>query len=344
VPIGNLVKLPPSIEFAINRCLEKDPAKRVGSGKELIELLTVRPPQMPVASNKAPRPKARKSRRSLMNLAFSLMAACVLIAGYFTWERFAVAQGSSQRGSEAPAAVPALKEVPNVVGLTKEEAINVLRIRGFQAGRVGVVTLAEPSGNGKVDSQRPAPGAKARPGSAIHLLLAEPPARGQPYGWIKKSSPLRSKGVTVSYKAMEVDPFDGFPLPISLGILDFTGPGGESTDLSVKFYEALSAANGSFRIFPSSTLKAEQNGLGLASFSSTSKEVLSALGRELSIDFVIAGVTTDSLNSSISVQMIKCASGIRVFSFQFKTSANSRALDDAVRFLLNRQVPIYANQ
>ena len=39
VPLGRLVKLPPAIEHAIDRCLEKDPSKRVTSGKELIDLL-----------------------------------------------------------------------------------------------------------------------------------------------------------------------------------------------------------------------------------------------------------------------------------------------------------------
>lgn len=40
VPLGRLVKLPLAIEHAIDRCLEKDPAKRVQSGNELIDLLT----------------------------------------------------------------------------------------------------------------------------------------------------------------------------------------------------------------------------------------------------------------------------------------------------------------
>jgi hypothetical protein len=251
---------------------------------------------------------------------------------------------SSRRGGEAPAAEPALREVPNVTGLTKEEAINKLRSSGFQAGRVGVVAVAEPAGDWKVESQRPVQGATARPGSVVHLLVAAPPSRGQTFGRIKKTPPIKSNGVSVAYKAIEVDPFDGFTLPIGLGILEFTGPGGRPTDLSVKFYEALSAANRSFRIFPFATLKAEQNGLGLASFNPSSKEVLNALERELSVDFVIAGVTTDAVDSSFSLEMIRCASGIKVFSLQFKTSATSRALDDAILFLLNRQVPIYTSR
>jgi hypothetical protein len=174
--------------------------------------------------------------------------------------------------------------------------------------------------------------------------VSEPFAGVQTFVRLKKSPLTKSNGIAVSYRAIEVDPFDGFSLPISLGILDFTGPKGEPTDLSVRLYEALKGANRTFRIFPFSTLKAEQHGLGLASFDPSSKEVLNVLVRELSVDFVITGVTTDAIDSTFSLQMIRCASGIRVFSFQFKTSATSRALDDAVLFLLNRQVPVYAQQ
>jgi serine/threonine protein kinase len=43
VPLGRLVKLPIALEQAIDRCLAKDPEKRVRNGQELIELLTSRP-------------------------------------------------------------------------------------------------------------------------------------------------------------------------------------------------------------------------------------------------------------------------------------------------------------
>jgi serine/threonine protein kinase len=344
VPIGNLVTLPISIERAINRCLEKDPAKRIATGKELINLLTLKSSQIPVASSVSPRSKTRKSGRALMNLAFSLIVACVLVTGYFTWERFAVANVSSRRASVVTAPAPALREVPRVVGMTEEQAINTLQRSGFQAGRVGVVAVAEPAVSGRVESQRPAQGATAKPGSTVHLLVAASLSREENFGRIGEPPPIRSNGIAVSYKAIKVDPFDGFAPPISLGILDFTGPEGKPTDLSAKFYEALSTANRSFRIFPCSTLEAEQKGLGLASFDPSSKEVLNALGRELSVDFVITGAATNEVDSSFTMQMIKCTSGIRVFSLQFRNSSSSCALDDAVLFLLNRQVPVYSNQ
>lgn len=173
VPIGKLVKLPPSLEHAIDRCLVKDPAKRVWDGKELIELLNPKSTQRPAASIEAPKPKAKRARRPIMSIAFSLTIVCALTAGYFMWQRSAVADVPPQRVGEVQAAEPAPKQVPNVVGRTKEEAISILQSSGFQVGGVQVVAVPEPGAKGKVDSQRPARGTTAKPGSVVHLLIAE---------------------------------------------------------------------------------------------------------------------------------------------------------------------------
>lgn len=344
VPIGNFVTLPPSVEDAIDRCLEKDPAKRVGDGKELIGLLKAKSNHVRAASAEARGPDARKARRPFKSIALSLTVLSTLISGYIMWQRLAVADVPPQRVGEIRPADPVLVQVPKVVGRTEEEANSMLRSSGFLVGRVGVVAVPETGRRWKVDSQRPAHGTTARPGSAVHLLIAETPSAGQTFVPLKQSSALGSEGITVAYESIEVDPFDGFNPPVSIGILNFTGPGGKGTEFSAKFYEALKSANQSFRIYPYSTMKAEQNALGLTSINPSSKQVLSALGDELSLDFVVTGVMTGESDSSFSLQLIRCAGGITVFSQQFMTSSTSRALDDAVLFLLNRQVPIYTER
>jgi serine/threonine protein kinase len=370
VPVGKLVNLPPSVEHAINRCLQKDPAKRVANGKELIDLLSPRPTQVRVAAVEVPRSveaprsveearsvealrpkeaprsirKTSTARRPIRSIIFSLTVVCTLIAGYVVWQRSAVADVPPQRIEAYQPAESGLKDVPNVVGRTEEEAISMLKSSGFQTGRVGVVAVPEPAASWKVESQRPAQGTKAKPGIAVNLLIAATPTGGQTFVRPRQFLPNSLNGITVSYKPVEVNPFDGFNGHISLGILNFTGPEGKETDFSAKFYEALRAANQSFRIFPYSTLKAEQNALGLSPLTPSSKQVLSALGDELSLDFVITGVLTDEADSSFTLQLIRCAGGITVFSEQFKTSVSSRALDDAVMFLVKRQVPVYAQR
>jgi tRNA A-37 threonylcarbamoyl transferase component Bud32 len=344
VPIGKLVILPPAVEHAIDRCLEKDPEKRVANGKELIDLLSVKSAPTSVRISATPKPRVTRLRRPVISIAFAATALFALTAGYFVMQRSAVADVPAQGAGDVRTTESALQAVPSVVGRTEEEAMNILKSNGFQVGRIGVVAVPAREASWKVESQRPAQGTTAKPGSAVHLLIAATPSGGQTIVRPRQMSFGARGGITVSYKPIDVDPFDGFTPPVSIGILEFTGPGGKQTELSAKLYEALRAANQSLRVFPTTTLKAEQNGLGLGSLDASSKQVLNAIGNELSVDFVVTGVTNGESDSSFTLQLIRCAGGITVFSEEFKTTSTSRALDDAVLFLLNRQVPVYAKR
>ncbi|MEW6511072.1 MAG: hypothetical protein AB1428_08965 [Bacteroidota bacterium] len=169
-------------------------------------------------------------------------------------------------------------------------------------------------------------------------------AAGQPADRYTQSVATSAEFADVSYKAIAINPFDGFTSLIGLGILDFAGPDGQQTDLSVKLYQALKSSNQSYRIFPFPTIRAEQTSLGLESLKPTNKEVLRALEKELSVDFVITGAMTDEADSAFTMQLIRCAGGITVFSHQFRSSITSSALNDAVRFLVHQEVPMYVER
>ncbi|MEW6511073.1 MAG: serine/threonine protein kinase [Bacteroidota bacterium] len=173
VPIGKLVKLPAAVEHAIDRCLEKDPAKRVSDGKELIELLNVAASHKDLAHRRAPRHIASGVRRAIMRGAFALTAICVLAAGYLAWQRSAVAEPPAQTVVEVQNREPRFIQIPNVVGLTKDDAISVLRKGGFQVGEMRSVAVPDPAAKERVNLQRPAQGTQARPGSVVILFIAE---------------------------------------------------------------------------------------------------------------------------------------------------------------------------
>jgi len=210
VPLGRLVKLPLSLEEAIERCLAKDPDQRVRNGKELIELLTpgaqqgnFRPPEVvlprpvdPPAPHAMARPAARTgetaakrkspgsseiktplrasgARRPLFRTVIMATLACFALTGYVAWQRFpgGDAPGKSEMPVQAP--LPERRLVPFVIGATKEEAIKLLKREGFEIGAVGVVAVPNPEKRGLVDSQHPTHGSVAKPGTTVDLLIGE---------------------------------------------------------------------------------------------------------------------------------------------------------------------------
>jgi hypothetical protein len=148
-------------------------------------------------------------------------------------------------------------------------------------------------------------------------------------------------GITVTYKQVEPDPFDPYNPPVGLGVLPFADSLGRDTPLTARLYNALKAKNESLRVFPFSTIKSEQTSWGLTALAPSNRQILSALEKDLSINFAIAGVARDTTGSAFSMEVIRCRDGEPVLTQEFRTSTNSTAIDDAVMLLLKRRAPVY---
>lgn len=148
---------------------------------------------------------------------------------------------------------------------------------------------------------------------------------------------------TVTYKQIEPDLFQGYNPPIGLGVLPFADSFGHDTPLTAKMYNALKAKNETLRVFPFSTIKSEQASWGLTTLDPSNRKILSALEKDLSMNFAVAGVAGDTTGSAFSMQVIRCRDGETVLTQGFRTSANSTAIDDAVMLLLKGRAPVYTS-
>jgi hypothetical protein len=147
---------------------------------------------------------------------------------------------------------------------------------------------------------------------------------------------------TVTYKQIESDPFEGYTAPVGVGVLAIADSLKHDTPLTEKLYEALKAKNETLRIFPFSTIKSEQASWGLTALSPSNKQLLSALEKELSMNFAVTGVARDTLGSAFTMHVIRCRDGAPVFEQEFRTSTSSTAIDDAVMLLLKGRIPVYS--
>ncbi|HTY60442.1 MAG TPA: hypothetical protein VMF59_16585, partial [Bacteroidota bacterium] len=145
----------------------------------------------------------------------------------------------------------------------------------------------------------------------------------------------------VTYTQAERDPFEGYTPPIGLGVLPFTDSLRHDTPLTEKLYNALKAKNEALRIFPFSTIRAAQGSWGLSSLNPSDRQILSALEKELSMNFAVAGRARDTLGTAFSMQIIRCRDGAPVVTKEFRTTSASSAIDDAVMFILKGRVPVY---
>jgi serine/threonine protein kinase len=213
VPLLTLVKLPPALDRVIERCLVKDPDKRVRDGKELIELLnecteeiSVRQantpvsipagqpvaeplpgkaegpatrkvpqlaPQRPAHPNRAGRAGRTGRRATILRTVLLATVACMMLTGYVTWQKGLKAGVRTTHRETTTIAPPELKPVPSLIGATKEEAITLLVREGFEVGGVLMVAVPNPENRGKVDTQRPTHGTMALPGTTVDLLIGE---------------------------------------------------------------------------------------------------------------------------------------------------------------------------
>ncbi|HUI10528.1 MAG TPA: serine/threonine protein kinase [Bacteroidota bacterium] len=261
-PLENFVTLPVEIKRVIEGCLERDPDKRVATGRELIELLKSvplgTPSQKPVAarattqrpapssadiaarrntarqsddaarqsdtaarrsgtgarqpdtsarqSDTAPRqsdtaarrsdtgarqsdtaarrvappskelkPAARGAKKSRTGIRIAVIAAvvCMAITGVVAWHRVPPAPAAPPPEKEEQAALPERRLVPYLIGATKDEAIRLIRREGFEIGAIRAVAVPDSSARGKVDSQHPAHGSVAKPGTTVDILIGE---------------------------------------------------------------------------------------------------------------------------------------------------------------------------
>jgi serine/threonine-protein kinase len=69
---------------------------------------------------------------------------------------------------------PANVEVPNVVGMTEQEARNALEAAGFQMNRSqATIEVSDPGQDGRVQEQFPAAGTSTQPGAVVTVTLGE---------------------------------------------------------------------------------------------------------------------------------------------------------------------------
>jgi hypothetical protein len=146
---------------------------------------------------------------------------------------------------------------------------------------------------------------------------------------------------TVTYKQIEPDLFEGYNPPVGLGVLPFADSLRHDTPLTDRVYKTLKAKNETLRVFPFSTIKSEQASWGLNALDPSNRQILSALEKDLSMNFAVAGVAADTMGSAFSMQVIRCRDGTPVYTQEFRTSRSSTAIDDAVMLLLKGRVPVY---
>jgi hypothetical protein len=158
--------------------------------------------------------------------------------------------------------------------------------------------------------------------------------------WLKENT-VPIEITTVTYKQIKSDLFEGYSPPVGLGVLPFTDSLNHDTPLTAKLYDALKAKNETLRVFPFSTVKSEQASWGLAALDPSNQQILTALEKDLSMNFAVRGVVRDRPASAFSMQVIRSKDGMTVLTQEFLTSRSSTAIDDAVMFLLKGRVPVY---
>jgi beta-lactam-binding protein with PASTA domain len=153
--------IPPALEQVVMRALEKDPARRFADADEFIAALenARRTPVRQVVMEPtpgepwAPVPEAERGSRWWIWLLALLLLAAAGAGAYFLLAGKRV-------------------DVPSVVGKTTREAADTLHRRGLEVGFVNVVSDARP---GKVISQSPKAGTRAKEGSTVVARVSAGP-------------------------------------------------------------------------------------------------------------------------------------------------------------------------
>lgn len=164
-PLRDLVQVPEWMEYAVGRCLEKDPTKRVQSGKVLAQLLreqktgsrTVTNRKAISASRQVP-PRHVRTRKNGMGwkvVAGSILVVALALIGFFAKAYFVK---------------PPEVAVPSVVWETMAGAERKLTQSQLKLGGIERKWGMREQ-HDLVIEQRPAPGAKLPPGSTVVLVI-----------------------------------------------------------------------------------------------------------------------------------------------------------------------------
>jgi tRNA A-37 threonylcarbamoyl transferase component Bud32 len=219
--------VPEELDALVVRLLAKDPEKRYPGAAELAEdLRRVReglPPLVPEAgaptgertrtaptvaastlaapTRPAPRAGGRSARRLVPRALVALLFGVILLGGVaWALSRPPSEQSPSDAGRKSGDAAPA--EVPDVMGLSPEEARSRLEGADLRLGSRGTA----PSGGserGTVVGQDPPAGTRAERGSAVHVTVGtgpDPGAAGQPSPTASPSSSTASARGTAGAK------------------------------------------------------------------------------------------------------------------------------------------------
>ena len=194
--------IPPAAEFIIQKAMARDPQRRYRSADEMLAdlrklergldldqtgVLPPTPPDATVALPRAPesarrpqpayeeppaaqpvRPVSAAPRRprqessanaALAGVGVGLLAVLVIVA--VVW---------LVRAAFYPHATPTMIEVPNVKGLTEQQARDAIEERGLVVGRVEQ-QFSDLLPQGEVTEQQPAPGQMVQSGSTVDLVV-----------------------------------------------------------------------------------------------------------------------------------------------------------------------------
>jgi hypothetical protein len=183
VPTHEICPVPAWVEHAIDRCLEKDPTKRVQTGRVLVQLLkderqTARTPAVRRPSRATqqlpPRPPAPKPKKKsvLPKIAIALLTVAVL--------------GSIGFFGRNILTKPSTVAVPQVVGMGEEEAGRILLRSQLKIGAIER-RWGHPQSHDLVIDQRPRAGSQLAPGTQVALVIG-----------IGKTAVPELKGLTVA--------------------------------------------------------------------------------------------------------------------------------------------------
>ena len=188
LPINQIASVPLWLETVVNRCLEKDPNKRIQSGGELAQALRARSSPIVVSSNEtvfnlgvnseqmrqAPSreragatvmarstarsrtttrtPPPPQKQRSYLPVVIAIATMVIAVVGWFMYQ--------------AGLFSPRMAIVPGVMGLPWQEAKSRLEKTELRA----ILAGGPSAGKTRVVGQNPMAGAKTKPGTAVSLF------------------------------------------------------------------------------------------------------------------------------------------------------------------------------
>lgn len=159
--------LPPALNDIILKALDKDPAQRYHSAKQMRQDLfrVLRDPNGKFARQAVPRQKPTGRRRGGRGVVRIMLAAFVLIG------LFVVLLLTGQNRTNPGGANSAAEVVPTLVGKSLEEARDIAKKRGYNTEIVETV-VSDQYESGQVVNQYPLAGTSLKSGSTIQITIS----------------------------------------------------------------------------------------------------------------------------------------------------------------------------